>query len=44
MGLDNARWASDGRLIVASISNEDDELFVGSFSGDRVLRVALEKG
>jgi hypothetical protein len=35
--------ARDGRLIVASISNEDDELFVGSFSGDRVLRVTLEK-
>jgi hypothetical protein len=96
-GLDNARWASDGRLIVASIQTEDDEtfaacmalmssgkgacpipfrifaidpvtmesellyqnegppmgggtvglliddvLFVGSFSGDRILRIALD--
>jgi hypothetical protein len=98
IGLDNARWASDGRLIVASIETEndeifstcmelmshgqgtcpipfriiaidpvtmaaellyqsdgspmgggtvgvvlDDELFVGSFSGDRILRITLEQ-
>jgi len=93
-GLDNARWAPDGRLVVASVpgeSNEDfsicmdlkegacpiefqivaidpetmetevlyrnggppmgggtvglvigDELFVGSFAGDRILRIALD--
>lgn len=93
-GLDNARWASDGRLVVASVRSDDydafqvcmtleagacpigfaivavdpetmatevlyenegppmgggtvglvigDELFVGSFAGDRILRVALD--
>lgn len=93
-GLDNARWSSDGRLVVASLlggndelfalcmnlaegacpiefqivaidpgtmetevlyRNEgapmgagtvglviDDELFIGSFAGDRILRVALD--
>lgn len=94
VGLDNARWSSDGRLVVASIRETDsasfetcmgltegacplafsivaidpitmrtdelyanvgppmgggtiglvvgDELFVGSFAGDRILRVALD--
>ena len=93
-GLDNARWASDGRLVVASVPGDDnedfaicialvegacpiefqivaidpvtmetevlyrnagppmgggtvglvigDELFVGSFAGDRILRIALD--
>ena len=92
--LDNARWASDGRLVVANLTSEtrdefavcsqldsgacpmsfriiaidpdsmetevlysnqgppmgggtvglviDDELFIGSFAGDRILRVTLE--
>ena len=93
-GLDNARWASDGRLVVANLTSEtqddlalcfrlengacpmsfrivaidpdsmemeelysnhgppmgggtvglvvDDELFIGSFAGDRILRVTLD--
>ena len=93
-GLDNARWSSDGRLVVANLTSEtpddlalcfqltsgacpmsfrivaidpdsmeieelysnqgppmgggtiglviDDELFIGSFAGDRILRVDLE--
>ncbi len=94
VGLDNARWASDGRLVVASVPGDDNvdfevcmnlaegfcpiafeivaidpvtmetevlygnggppmgggtvglvigkELFVGSFAGDRILRVSLD--